>query len=172
MVNKILYLLMFVCTREGVLCTIHVSRNAPHDHCTDCSGICVIVCRVRGVSQVSPDSQASQDSPDLRGRSDPEEKRWVDGWFEVRRWLIDRITVGGGKEKRGDVRLLFSGQSLLVFTRTDEGKRGKVEKRNFTFSQEKRTHLAPFPVRINHFGGVLLYYRCSGRYYRSIIFLN
>lgn len=30
-----------------------------------------------GVSQVSPDSQESQGSPDLRGRSDPEERRAV-----------------------------------------------------------------------------------------------
>lgn len=30
---------------------------------------------MRGVSQVSPDSQESQDSQDLRARSDPEEKR-------------------------------------------------------------------------------------------------
>lgn len=66
---------IFVCTCEGMLCTVHVYM-CTCDQCTD--SICVMVCRVRGVSQVSPDSQESRGSPDPRGRLDPEEKRWVD----------------------------------------------------------------------------------------------
>lgn len=58
---------------------VHLLSRPPSHHKkqNDKFCVCVTVCRVNGVSQVSLDSQESQDSLDLKGPSDLEERRWV-----------------------------------------------------------------------------------------------
>lgn len=46
---------------------------------------------MNGVSQVSPDSQESQDSPALRGRSEPEERRAV---MDFKDYLVQKEYEG------------------------------------------------------------------------------